>query len=834
MLQYHQRETFVARRAPEKREIMDVKEILSKLTDEEKAALVAGTNFMYTNPVPRLGIPSLRMSDGPHGLRVQGENADNGVTGSDPATAFPTAATVACGWREENARKIGEAIGKEARHYGIGIVLGPGTNIKRDPRAGRNFEYYSEDPLLAGKCAAAEIEGVQSAGVGVSLKHFALNNSENYRFMGDSVADERAMREIYLKPFEIAVKRGKPATIMCAYNRINGTYCCENKWLLTDVLRREWGFDGLVMTDWGAMQDRVTALKAGLDLEMPGDTAVCRRRILDALKDGSLEREVLDRAVENVLKVVDKYAGAQRQNANFDAHDKLACEIAKDCAVLMKNEGMLPLDNEKTVLVAGDLFEKMRYQGAGSSLINPTKLCSVKDAFNKMGARYKFVRGYKENSFETNAELISQAVKEAESAEEILVFAGLTDYAESEGCDRENMRLPENQLALINALIGTGKKVCVVLFGGSPVELPFADGAAAILNMYLPGQSGGRACAELLYGLADPAGRLAETWQMSEDDIPFGKEFSRERREVYKESIFVGYRYYATAQRKVRYPFGYGLSYTSFEWKDMSVRREGGKITVSCLVKNTGLRAGSEVIQLYSSKQSEKIFRPLRELRGYCKLDLAAGEEKLAAISFDVDELRFFDARSREWKKEGGEYVLQLCKDCLTPLLSESILVEGEEVAPYGEKIMQSYKKAAFSDIDTSFEELYGRAVAPLPPKKPFTLQSRFSDFEQASFMGRLLYKIVLSVSTAQMKKALKMAEGTERDNAIKGAFFLKRILESNSLNSLSMSAGKHMPYNFAQGFVAFANGKFFKGIRYMCSAIKVPLLPKEENDEQK
>ena len=245
MLQYHQRETFVARRAPEKREIMDVKEILSKLTEEEKAALVAGTNFMYTNPVPRLGIPSLRMSDGPHGLRVQGENADNGVTGSDPATAFPTAATVACGWREENARKIGEAIGKEARHYGIGIVLGPGTNIKRDPRAGRNFEYYSEDPLLAGKCAAAEIEGVQSAGVGVSLKHFALNNSENYRFMGDSVADERAMREIYLKPFEIAVKKGKPATIMCAYNRINGTYCCENKWLLTDVLRREWGFDGL-------------------------------------------------------------------------------------------------------------------------------------------------------------------------------------------------------------------------------------------------------------------------------------------------------------------------------------------------------------------------------------------------------------------------------------------------------------------------------------------------------------------------------------------------------------------------------------------------------------
>ena len=602
MLQYHQREVCGASNAAKEREIMDVKEILSKLTPEEKAALVAGTNFMYTNPVPRLGIPSLRMSDGPHGLRVQGENADNGVTGSDPATAFPTAATVACGWREENARRIGEAIGEEARHYGIGIVLGPGTNIKRDPRAGRNFEYYSEDPLLAGRHAAAEIEGVQSKGVGVSLKHFALNNSENYRFMGDSVADERAMREIYLKPFEIAVKEGKPATVMCAYNRINGTYCCENKWLLTDVLRKEWGFDGLVMTDWGAMQDRISALKAGLDLEMPGDTAVCRRRILDALKDGSLKREVLDRAAENVLKVVDKYAFAQRQDADFDAHDKLACEIAKDCAVLMKNEGMLPLDKEKTMLVAGDLFEKMRYQGAGSSLINPTKLCSVKDAFNKMGARYKFVRGYKENSFETDAELISQAVKEAESAEEILVFAGLTDYVESEGCDRENMRLPENQLVLINALIGTGKKVCVVLFGGSPVELPFADGAAAILNMYLPGQSGGRACAELLYGLADPAGRLAETWQTSEEDIPFGKEFSRERREVYKESIFVGYRYYATTKKKVRYPFGHGLSYTSFEWKNMSVSREGGKITVEAAIARG--KTGASVTELAGVKKS--------------------------------------------------------------------------------------------------------------------------------------------------------------------------------------------------------------------------------------
>ncbi len=808
---------------------MNVREILSKLTVEEKAALVAGTNFMYTNPVPRLGIPSLRMSDGPHGLRVQSGEGDNGVTGSSPATAFPTAATVACGWNTENALKIGKALGKEAKHYGINIVLGPGVNIKRDPRAGRNFEYYSEDPYLAGVMGAKETEGVQSEGVGVSVKHFALNNAENFRFMGDSVADERAIREIYLKPFEKVVKEGKPATVMCAYNKINGTPCSQNKWLLTEVLRKEWGFDGLVMTDWGAMQDRIEALRAGLDLEMPGDTAICRKQILDGIKNKTLPEEVLDKAVENVLRLAEKYAGTPTEQADFEAHDKLACEIAQDCAVLLKNDGVLPLDKEEKVLIAGELFEKMRYQGAGSSMINPTKICSPKSAFNEAGARYKYVRGYKENELKTDVELIEQAVQEAKDADKILVFAGLTDYVESEGCDRENMRLPENQLALIDAMIKTGRKVIVVLFGGSPVELEFADGVRAILNMYLPGQSGGRACAKLVYGEACPAGRLAETWQLKEEDIPFGAEFSRERREIYKESVFVGYRYYTAAHKKVRYPFGYGLSYTSFEWSNMRVKREGDRICVSCIVKNTGIRAGAEVVQLYSSKQSEKIFRPVRELRGFCKLYLSAGEEGEAEITFDTDDLKFYDGRTGAWTLEGGEYSLQLCKDCQTVALSEEICVEGESVTPYDKEILQSYQNAAFSDIDASFEKLYGRAVAPLPPKKPFTLQSRFSDFAQAGFMGRLLHAAVLSVSKSQMKKALKMAEGSERDNAIKGAHFMERILESNSLCSMSMSAGRYMPYNFAQGFAAFANGKFFKGIKYMCSTIKVPPLPKDK-----
>ena len=446
---------------------MQTEEILKKLTVEEKAALVAGTDFMYTNPVPRLNVPSLKMADGPHGLRVQTGKGDNGVGGSEPATAFPTAACTASGWNLENARKIGEALGKECRHYGVDILLGPGVNLKRNPLCGRNFEYFSEDPLLAGELAAAMINGVQSQGVGVSVKHFALNNSENFRFMGDSVCDERAVRELYLKAFETVVKKARPYTLMCAYNKVNGTFCSENRRLLHDVLRGEWGFDGAVMTDWGATHDRVEGLKAGLDLEMPGDTVYCRRKIIDGVQDGTLPESVLDDAVENILRLVDRCKGKKGGAADFEAHHDLAAEIAADCAVLLKNDGILPLNRERKYLVAGDLFEKMRYQGAGSSMINPTFVTTPKDAFDERQINYEFVRGYHENELARDSVLIAEAVQRAEHFDCVLVFAGLTDYAESEGGDRENMRLPENQLALLEAFIGAGKKIVVVLFGGA-------------------------------------------------------------------------------------------------------------------------------------------------------------------------------------------------------------------------------------------------------------------------------------------------------------------------------------------------------------------------------
>ena len=710
---------------------MNIESVLSQMTVEEKAALVSGTDFMFTNPIPRLGVPSLCMSDGPHGLRKQIGSGDNGVSQSEPSTAFPTAACTASGWNPENLRKMGRAIAKECRHYGVHTLLGPGVNIKRNPLCGRNFEYFSEDPLLSGVMGAAEVEGVQSEGVGVSLKHFALNNSENYRFMGNSVASEKTMREIYLKPFEYVVKHAKPATVMCAYNRINGTFCSENKWLLTDVLRSEWGFDGVVLSDWGAVRDRILGLKAGMDLEMPGDTAICRRRILDAVKDGTLPMEDLDKACRNILRWIEAYVKpADPSPVDWDAHHALAAEIAADCAVLMKNDGVLPLNGTEKLHIAGELFENMRYQGAGSSMIHPTQVTTPKDAFVKHGVR-------------------SVSVEEADV---VLVFAGLTDEYESEGGDREHMRLPQKQLREIDALCESGKKIVVVLFGGSPVELPFCDRVSAILNMYLPGQNGGTAAYALLFGEKNPSGKLAETWPLKYEDVPSAETFGKGVNEIYSEGTEVGYRYYNQHGIPVRFPFGFGLSYTTFEKTDWM--KDGTQYTQT--VTNTGDRYGAEVAQLYVNG----------ELRGFQKVYLKPGESQTVTLT-----------------------------------------VEPET-------------ETVYSDSYTVPED---------PPRFPVTMESRFTDLQQ-SFMGRILYNAVLSVAEKQAKEAEKMPDGPEKENKRKGAQFLKRILESNSPRSMSMTAGKSMPYNFAQGFVELTNGHLIKGAGCFMQKIRVPKLPKEEN----
>ncbi len=811
---------------------MDIEQILSSLTLEEKAALVSGTDFMYTNPVPRLGIPSVRMSDGPHGLRVQSEKGDNGVNGSEPSTAFPTASCSASSWNPENVYKIGRAMAEEANHYGIDVVLGPGANIKRNPLGGRNFEYFSEDPLLSGKMASAEVKGLQEQGVSATLKHFALNNSENYRFMGNSVADMRAIREIYLKSFEYVVKEAHPDAVMCSYNQINGTYACQNKWLLTDVLRQEWGYKGLVMTDWGATHDRVAMLQSGLDLEMPGDTDICRKWIIDAVRNGNLDASYLDKAVRSLLTLVDAHTTKETSNADFVAHHALAEEIAIDSAALLKNDGSLPLAKGVSCCVIGELFEKARYQGAGSSMINPLFLSTPKTAFDEKGIEYVYEKGYKENETEPNQSLIEKALEAAEKHDTVLLFLGLTDYVESEGCDRESMSLPKNQLALVEALIKAEKKIVVILYGGSPVELPFFDNVSSILDMYLPGQNGGGALVNLLFGEKNPSGKLAETWPMKYEDVPFFEAFGKREEEIYKESILVGYRYYLNANKKVRFPFGYGLSYTNFEYEDMALEENGDKLLASCLVRNVGTMEGGEVVEVYVSLPNSKVFRPLRELKGFKKVYLKPNENKRVYVEIAKEDLRYWDVKENRFILEEGIYDFQICRDCQTVLFSQSIKLDGEKISsPYSPQINDIYGNGCLEKVDDSlFEGMSGLKLPKPHPILPITLESRFS-YLQRTFMGRILHNAVLSVAKKDMKKAKKLKEGPERDNKIKGALFLKRILESNSIITMSMSAGHSFPYNVAVGMVELANGHLYKGIKSMCTKINVPALPKQSKE---
>ncbi len=809
----------------------NISTLLNILNLEEKAALVAGTNFMYTNPVPRLGIRSIRMSDGPHGLRVQKEGGDNGVSQSEPSTAFPTAALTACGWNEENLYKMGQAMAHEAKYYGIDVILGPGVNIKRNPLGGRNFEYFSEDPFLTGKLGAAEVKGIQEENIGVSCKHFALNNAENYRFLGNSICDERAMREIYLKPFEIVVKEAKPQTVMCAYNQINGTYCSENHFLLTDVLRKEWGFNGLVMTDWGATHNRIKMLEAGLDLEMPGDTNICRKWIIDGIREKRLSMDVLDKAVRNVLNLVEKHPAQEKKTIDFHKHAHLSYEIASDCAVLLKNDdGILPLKKEGEVFITGELFEKMRYQGAGSSMINPAEYITPKMAFDNHQVKYVYAKGYKENAVKSDNKLLFEALQAADRFDKALVFAGLTDYVESEGCDRNDMSLPENQLNLINALLKKGKEVIVVLYLGSPVELPFVNGVKAILNMYLPGEVGGEATYSLLFGEKNPSGKLAETWVKSYKEVPYGNYFSKKADEIYKESIFVGYRYYLNHPEKILFPFGFGLSYSCFEYDDLVIKEEKDAIRVSVNVKNTGFVYGAEIVQIYV-KAPNKVFRAQKELKGFAKVYLKPNEKKKVEIQIRKDDLRYWNIAEKRYVLEDGEYEIQACSNSMKVELSSSLNIQGENIPfPNSKNVEDMYRNSPELISDKIFEEMSGLLIPKPRKRKPITLESRFTDLK-GTFIGKILFNAVLSVAKKQEKKAKKLPDGPERDNQLKGAFFLKRILESNSLITMTMSAGTSCPYNFAKGMMDLANGHIIRGVKDICSPIKVPPLPKDERE---
>ena len=809
--------------------------LINRLTLEEKIALVAGHNFMYTNKVPRLNIPSIRMSDGPHGLRIQNDE-ELGVNAASTATCFPTAVATASSWNPDLLNEMGKAMGQEARSYGIDIILGPGINIKRNPLCGRNFEYFSEDPLLAGTLGAAEVNGIQSEGIGTSLKHFAFNGEENHRYMGDSVVDMRAAKEIYLKGFEYVVKNAHPETVMNAYNKVNGTHCSENKWLLTDILRDEWGYDGLVMTDWGATHDRIKGIKAGTDLEMPGDTLICRKWIYNAVKEGLLDEKELDERVLNVLDLVNKHITKNKlDNLDWKSHHDLAGKIAEQSAVLLKNDGLLPLKKDEKVCVIGELFEKMRYQGCGSSMINPYFLTTCKDAFDKNQVNYVYLKGYNLSNPITSESLIKEAVEGSKEFEKVILFIGLTDSEETEGGDRENMSLPKNQLDLVDVLLKENKKVIVVLFGGSPVELPFFDDVTSILNMYLPGQNGGTATYNLLFGNVNPSGRLTETWPMKYEDVPYFDEFGKRNQLVYKESVYVGYRYYLSANKEVRFPFGYGLSYTLFEYTNLNVKENSDKLLVTLNVKNVGELEGKETVQVYVKGPDSVFFKPLRELKGFAKVDLKSNESKNVEILINKEDLKYWNIKDNKYSLEDGEYKVQIGLNSRDIVLEKSINLKGEDLNKiYEKKAGILYKNVDLGQINNeTFEVMSGMKIPQEPKPKPITLESRLSDFK-LTLMGRILYNAVIRVSKKELRKAKKLPKGSDRDNAIKAALSMRRMMETNNPIGMSMAAGMRFPYNYAKGLVDLANWHLIRGIRDFCKKIEAPKLPIELSIDKK
>lgn len=809
-------------------------DLVNQMTTEEKAALLEGTDSWYTNAIPRLGIPQLHLTDGPHGLRkVRSASGGFAVTDNEPATAFPTSAAVAASWNPELARGMGEAIAEECIDAGVDVLLAPGINIKRSPLCGRNFEYYSEDPLVSGKFATAFVQGVQSKGVGCSVKHYAANSNENFRFVGDSVVDERALREIYLRAFESVVKEAKPYSVMCSYNRINGTFASQNHRLLTGILREEWGFDGVVMTDWGATCDRVEGLLAGCDLDMPGGVWHNRKSIIEAARSGKLPPHVLDESVKRMLNLINRCKGDKPESgSNLEKHAELSCAIAKEGAILLKNDGTLPLTGSENLLIVGEMFEKMRFQGAGSSLVNPAGVMTPKDAFDRRGISYTYEKGYRCFYPERDIRLEQAAIHAASGADTILFFGGLTDFEESEGFDREHMRLGESQTELLQALLSSGKKVVLVLFAGAPVELPFFDGLSALLNMVLPGMYGGEATAALLFGEATPSGKLTESWPKRPEDTSCYADYNRSSVSRYYESIYVGYRAYDKAGTELQFPFGYGLSYTTFQYANMTVHEHDSQIVVAADISNTGQRAGAEVVQLYVRHRNSSVFRPDKELCAFTKVDLLPGESKRVELSFDRADLSFWHAKWSRRVLENGQYELMLAASAtdvrLTSVLS---VMDGEEVEnPYTDEVSKAYAMPP-RQVPSSFADLAGYRATEKPSRAPLTLESQLRAFRR-SLAGRVFHAAVMFAVRKDYKKAWKMPDSLERDTQLKNAHFLYRMMPYNSIRSMCMSSSGQFSYRTAAGIVELANGRWLRGMSLLLSKEEPLPLPKQSARE--
>ncbi|WP_166869579.1 glycoside hydrolase family 3 protein [Salinibacterium sp. ZJ70] len=792
-------------------------ELTTQLTRDEKIMLLEGRRSWWTNPVPRLGIPQLCVTDGPHGVRlVRSEDGAFGVGGAIPSTAFPTTIVLANTWSPANARAVGAAIAAESRARGVHVLLAPGVNIQRNPLCGRNFEYFSEDPLLTGVLASAYVQAVEEAGVGTSVKHFAANSNEDFRFVGDSVVDERALREIYLRAFERVVTEARPATVMAAYNSVNGSFASENATLLTGILREEWGFDGLVMTDWGATNDRVAGLIAGCELDMPGGVRHNRTAIAQGLEDGSLPAEVLDRAVERMLTLIERVHHDEKgAPEDADAHAELATRIAVEGAVLLQNDGALPLAPDADGLVViGEMFDRMRYQGGGSSLIAPTRLVTPRDAFDARGVRYRYARGYRSMYEGVDTELEAEALRVAEGAETVLFFGGLGDLEECEGFDRTSLEIAEDQRRLIERLVDQGSRVVLVLFGGAPFAVPRAEQVHAVLDMFLPGQTGGEASARLLFGEAVPSGRLAQSWPRTAADASSAADFDRAYVAQYFESVFVGYRHHDLAGTDLAYPFGHGLSYTSFVYRDLEVRIADGMVVAELTVANTGERAADEVVQFYVRRDESAVFAPEKELRAFERVHVPASEERRVHVEFPVAELSYWDVADGGWRLENGSCTLLAAASAQDVRLEATFEVTSGQTSrsPYSPAVDAAYRRPP-TEVRAAFAELVGREIVVPPMPTRLGMQHRIGD-ASGTLTGRLLHRAALGQVDGEYRRALRMSDSPERDAAVKEGWFLVRMMPTTSLRSLVMSSDGALSYRAAELIEAIANGHPLRGIR--------------------
>ena len=715
---------------------MNAKEILNAMTLEEKAAFCSGRDFWHTKAIERLGVPSVMMCDGPHGLRKQeGEGDHLGINKSIETVCYPTAAALASSFDRDVMRQLGEALGQECQAENVAMLLGPGLNIKRSPLCGRNFEYFSEDPYLAGEMGSSYVKALQSKGVAACAKHFACNNQETRRMSGSSQVDERTLHEIYLPAFEAVVKNGKARSLMCAYNAVNGEFCAENKMLLTDTLREKWGFDGFVVTDWGAVKGRAEGIASGLDLEMPGGPNATGEELIEAVKAGTLSETDLDKAVLNILHFVETALAERDENAviDRDACRELAGKLAGECAVLLKNEDILPLQKGRKAVFIGEFAANPCYQGAGSSHINVPHPVSALEA---AGDAVTYARGYDAHSSKTDEALLAEALNAAKDAEAAVIFAGLPDAFESEGADRDHMRLPDNQNELIAAVSAVNPHTVVVLHGGSPVELPWLDKVPAVLLMYLGGERVGAAAADLLWGKVNPSGHLAETWPIRLEDNPSYLNFPGEDGVVtYAEGIFVGYRYYDKKKMPVNFPFGHGLSYTDFSFSNLTADKEKltdrETVTVSVDVTNEGTSAGKAVVQLYVRDVKSTVRRPVRELKDFAKAALEPGETRTVTFTLDKRAFAYYEPKVHDFFVESGEFAVEIGLSCRDIRLAKSVHVEGTTEISFTidanttiGQLMKHPKGAAF------IRQMMGKSNGP-------------SDSEQAEAMGEGSEKIM-------------------------------------------------------------------------------------------